>query len=154
MFRSLLPFLFVIFSLAAHAQTTDPAPASALPALAEPQLSAGRQDTLRAVGKLYAKRRLGGKIWLGVAGGGLLAVVRAAANPTTTTVNGVRTSTETNGSAIATVAGLFVGFPALVGIKKLVSFSEANQTVVEEAYRSGRPLPRKISRRLSKQYFN
>ena len=151
MFKPFLLFSFGLFSLTAQAQTTPPA--AALPAPISQELSAGKRDTIDAIGRLFGKRRLGGKIWLGAAAGGGLTVLRAIANPNTTTTNGVRTSTEVNGSGIATVAAIFMGVPLAVGIGKLSSFSLAKQNEIVSAYRNGQPLPRRVARKLLKGYF-
>ena len=102
---------------------------------------------------MYQRHRRGGKVWLGIGGGGLLALARVLANPSTTTINGVQTSSEVDGSAAAVVGGLFVGLPAIIGIAKLTSFTEAKEEAVDQAYRSGQPLPRSVARKLKKKDF-
>lgn len=152
MFKPLLVLLFGLLSFAAQAQTTPAAPAAPTPP-ARTELSQGRRDTLGALTSLFQRRRRGGKVWVGIGAGGLLATLRVAANPNTTTTNGVRTSTESNGGAVAVVALTFVGIPAAIGIGKLARFSEKKENELDRAYRSGQPLPRAIARRLTREDF-
>lgn len=117
------------------------------------ELSQGRRDTLGAIGSMYQRHRRGGKVWLGIGAGGLLALARVLASPNTTTINGVQTSSEVDGSAVAVVGGLFVGLPAIIGVAKVTGFSEAKENEVDRAYRSGQPLPRSVARKLKKKDF-
>jgi len=156
MHKSLFVLSLGMCSFAAQAQTTEAAPPVS-PAVAQPapvkQLRQGQRDTIDAIGRLYGKRRLGGKIWLGVAGAGTVTTLRAAATPNTTTINGTVVKSETDGGAVATVAGIFIGIPLIVAINKLSTFSYEHQTAIVEAYRNGKALPRKVVRRLSPSYF-
>ena len=141
-------------SLAAQAQTTPPpvAPPVAGPV---PELSAGRRDTLTAIARLYERRRKGGKVWLGIAVGGVLTLARVATSSGSSSgaPNGIPTSSEVDGGAVALIGGLFVGLPGLLGVSKLARFSEAAAQAADRAYRSGQPLPRSLRAALSKQDF-
>ena len=151
MFKPVLALLLGLLSFVAQAQTTPAAPAATPPARFE--LTQGRRDTLGALTSLFQRRRRGGKVWVGIGAAGLLVPLRVAANPNTTTTNGVRTNTESNGGAVAVVALTFVGIPAAVGIGKLARFSEKREDELDRAYRSGQPLPRAIARRLTREDF-
>ena len=139
----------------AHAQTTPP-PVAAAPV----EISVGRRDTLAAIGKLYARRRAGGKKWGYVGLGGLLALVRVATAGSSSSSSSSgggygapSTSTSADGGAIALVGGVFVGIPAIIAISKLATFSEQREQQVDRAYRSGQPLPAAVRRRLMKKDF-
>ena len=147
-------FLAALWCHPGHAQTT-PSPAAAAPA----ELSAGRRDTLAAIGKMYARRRAGAKSWGYVGAGGLLALVRVATagsstgSSTGSSYGAPSTSSSANGGAIAVVGGVFVGIPAIIAISKLVRFSEEHEQEVDRAYRSGQPLPAAVGRQLNKKDF-
>lgn len=152
MFKPLLVLLFGLLSFAAHAQATPVAPAAPTPP-ARFELTQGRRDTLGAITSMFQRRRRGGKVWVGIGAGGILALLRVVANPNTTTVNGVQTSSEVDGGAVAVVGLGFVALPAAIGIGKLARFSEKRENDVDRAYRGGQPLPRRIARRLTRQDF-
>jgi hypothetical protein len=152
MLNPLLVLLLGLWSLAATAQTTPP-PATPAPSATSPELRLGQRDTLAALDNLFQRRRRGGKVWLGIGVGGLLAVLQVAANPNSTSTNGVRTSTSPNGGAVAVVGLLFVGIPAAVGISKLANFSEPKAAELSRAYRNGKPLPRALTRQLLPEDF-
>jgi hypothetical protein len=152
MVRLLLLFLVSLLSFTIQAQTTPPstsAPAQATTARTE--LTTGRRDTLRAVRNLFERRRAGGRRWLYVTGGGVLAMTRAIISSNSTT-NGVRTR-EVAGSEIATAFGLLVGLPAAIGVGKLVRFSDKREEAITVPYTTGQRLPRGIARRLRKKDF-
>jgi len=153
MFKPLLVLLFALLSLAAQAQTVPAAPAPPATSPARFELTQGRRDTLGAITSLFQRRRRGGKVWLGIGAGGILALLRVVANPNTTTVNGVQTSSEVDGGAVAVVGLGFVALPVAIGIGKLARFSEKKENEVDRAYRSGQPLPRAVARRLSRKDF-
>ena len=153
MLKVLVVVASCLLSLATQAQTTIP-PAAAPPAAAPVagsviEMSAGRRDTLAALGNLYERRRKGGKVWLGIAGGGLLSLLRVVAS--SDTGNGVQT--EVDGSAVALIGGLFVGLPGVFGFSKLARFSEAAEQEADRTYRGGQPLPRSLRAALSKKDF-
>ena len=115
-------------------------------------LSAGRQDTLRALGNMFERRRKGGKTWLYVAAGGTLAFVRAATAQPASPSPYVTTSGPDAGG-LAVVFGAFAGLPAAVGVSKLVRFTEAKQQELEKSYRGGKPLPKSMASRLKAKDF-
>ncbi|MDO3413828.1 hypothetical protein Q3A66_02020 [Hymenobacter sp. BT770] len=101
---------------------------------------------------MFERRRKGGRNWLYVAVGGTLASVRAAtAEPVSPSPNVTTSGPDAGGLAV--VFGVFAGMPAAVGIGKLVRFSEARQTELENAYRSGKALPKSMAGRLNAKDF-
>jgi hypothetical protein len=122
------------------------------PALGHTEPTAGRRDTLRAVRNLFERRRAGGRRWLYVTGGGVLAVTRALISSNSTT-SGVQTTSEVGGSEVATAFGLLVGLPAAIGVGKLVRFSDKREEAITVPYTIGQPLPRPIARRLRRKDF-
>lgn len=112
----------------------------------------GQHDTLRAIGRHYARHRTGGYVWLGIGGGGLLALVRVLANPNTTTVNGYQTSSSVSGAGVAIASSLLV-LPALIGVSKLTRFSATREAEAVRSYTTTHQLPRGWGRRLSRKDF-
>ncbi|MBD2769939.1 hypothetical protein IC235_18780 [Hymenobacter sp. BT664] len=136
--------LLVLLVLACSAQQVmaQNTPLSASPA----ELSAGKRDTLRAIGNLFERRRKSGKRWTYVGVVGVLAMVRAL------------TSTRSDGSSLnaggaAIIAGAFVGVPAAASLGNLLVYSEEHEDEVDRAYRAGQPLPKRIRHRLKKKDF-
>lgn len=144
--QKLVLYLFLSLFLSTAALAQQPA------APGRSELSVGRRDTLRAVRNLFERRRTGGRRWLYVTGGGMLAVTRALLNAGSTT-NGVRTTSEMRGPETATAFGLLVGLPAAIGVGKLVRFSDKREEAMTVPYTVGQPLPRAIARRLRKKDF-
>lgn len=105
---------------------------------------AARADTLRAINRLFARRRKGGKTWnyLGLAGS--LSLVRLLARPD-------NNDTSVDGGGVAILAGAFIAAPVAIGITNLVAYSEAHESEVENAYRAGKPLPKRIRQRIKKK---
>ncbi|MBJ6110678.1 hypothetical protein JAO73_16765 [Hymenobacter sp. BT523] len=103
-----------------------------------------RADTLRAISRLFERRRKGGKIWTYVGVSGALALVRALTAPST---NG----NSVDGGGVAVLAGGFVVAPVVLGVLNLSAYSEAREAEVDQLYRAGRPLPKKIRQRLKKK---
>lgn len=120
-------------------------PPSAAVNLTPPQAAeAARADTLRAIDRLFARRRRGGRKWnyLGLAGSlSMLRVIPSAAS------NG----NSVDGSGVAILAGGFIAAPIAIGLLNLAAYSEAHQEEVEQAYRSGKPLPKRIRQRIKKK---
>jgi hypothetical protein len=105
---------------------------------------AARADTLRAINRLFARRRKGGRTWnyLGLAGS--LSLVRLL---TSSSNNG----NNADGGSVAILAGAFIAAPVAIGLVNLAAYSEAHETEVENIYRSGKPLPQKIRQRIKKK---
>lgn len=103
-------------------------------------------DTLRAINRLFARRRKGGRTWnyLGLAGS--LSMVRAL---TSSPSNGNGNSVD--GGSIAILAGAFIAAPVAIGVVNLATYSEAHETEMENLYSSGKPLPKKIRQRIKKK---
>jgi hypothetical protein len=101
-------------------------------------------DTLRAINRMFERRRKGGRRWnyLGLAGS--LSLVRALASPN---IDG----DKVNAGNLAILVGAFVAAPVAIGVTNLVTYSEAHETEVENAYSSGKPLPKKIRQRIKKK---
>ena len=101
-------------------------------------------DTLRAINRMFARRRKGGRTWnyLGLAG--VLSLTRAL---TSSTSNG----NSVDGGGIAILTGAFVVAPVAIGITNLVAYSEAHEAEVESLYRAGKPLPKRIRQRIKKK---
>lgn len=105
---------------------------------------AARADTLRAINRLFERRRKGGKRWnyLGLAG--ILSMTRALASPS---IDG----DKVNAGNLAILVGGFVAAPVAIGVANLVTYSETHEEEVEQAYRAGKPLPKKIRQRIKKK---
>ena len=120
-------------------------PAAVAQALTPTQLAEiAHADTLRAINRLFERRRKGGRRWnyLGLAGS--LSMVRLLARSD-------NNNTSVNGGGLAVIAGAFIAAPVAIGIANLVAYSEAHETEVENAYRAGKPLPKKIRERIKKK---
>ena len=106
--------------------------------------AAARADTLRAINRLFARRRKGGRTWnyLGLAG--VLSMTRALASPN---IDG----DKVNAGSLAILVGGFVAAPVAIGVTNLVTYNEARESEIENAYRSGKPLPKKIRQRIKKK---
>jgi hypothetical protein len=98
-------------------------------------------DTLRAIDRLFERRRKGGKIWAYVGVSGALALVRALTSD----------GSKADGGGVALLAGAFVGAPAVFSILNLSTYSEAHEEAVDRLYRSGQPLPKKIRQRIKRK---
>jgi hypothetical protein len=123
----------------------DIRPATAAPTLTPAELAAAAHaDTLRAIDRLFERRRKGGRRWnyLGLASS--LSLVRLLARPDNNDSN-------VNGGGLAIIAGAFIAAPVAIGITNLVTYNEARQTELENAYRASKPLPRKIRQRIKKK---
>jgi len=136
-----------------HGAATDYDPLSApsiRPAAAALNLTlaqvaeAAHADTLRAINRLFERRRKGGYRWnyLGLAGS--LSLVRAL-------VSGPNNGEKVDGGGIAVLAGAFIVAPVAIGITNLVTYNEAYESELENAYRAGKSLPKKIRLRIKKK---
>ena len=106
--------------------------------------AAAHADTLRAINRLFARRRKGGRTWNYLGLSGTLALVR------------VLTSSDSNrnnvdGSSIAVLAGAFIAAPVAIGVINLTTYDETHETEIENAYSAGKPLPKKIRQRIKKK---
>jgi uncharacterized membrane protein HdeD (DUF308 family) len=136
-----------------HGAATDYDPLSA-PGIRPPAVALGlapaqvaetaHADTLRAINRLFERRRKGGKRWnyLGLAGA--LSLTRAL----TSSSNNDNT---VDGGGIAILAGAFIAAPVAIGVVNLAAYSETHEEEVESAYRAGKPLPKKIRQRIKKK---
>jgi len=123
----------------------DIRPAAVAQALTPAELAAAAHaDTLRAINRLFERRRKGGRRWnyLGLASS--LSLVRLLARPD-------NNDTSVNGGGVAIIAGAFIAAPVAIGITNLVAYNEARESEVENAYRAGKPLPKKIRQRIKKK---
>jgi len=105
--------------------------------------TAARADTLRAINRLFARRRKGGRTWnyLGLSGAlGLLRGLTASGNGTTA-----------DGSSIAILVGAFIAAPVAIGVVNLTTYSETHEVEMANLYSSGKPLPQKIRQRIKKK---
>jgi hypothetical protein len=124
------------------AKDISPSPAAMLtPAQVQDN---ARADTLRAIARLFERRRKGGKVWAYVGVSGALALVRAL---TSNSSNGG----SVDGGGVAVLTGAFVVLPVAVSIANFAAYSEVHEEEVERIYRSGQPLPKKIRQRLKRK---
>lgn len=105
---------------------------------------AARADTLRAINRLFARRRRGGKVWNYLGLSGTLALARAL---TSSSGNGNRV----DGGSIAILVGAFVVAPVAIGVVNLAAYNETHEAEIESSYRSGKPLPKRIQQRIKKK---
>jgi hypothetical protein len=103
-----------------------------------------RADTLRAIDRLFERRRRGGKIWAYIGVSGALAIVRVLTSPSS---NG----NQVDGGGVALLTGVFVGLPVAASVINLKAYSEAREEEVDRLYRSGQPLPKKIRQRIKRK---
>jgi hypothetical protein len=140
MTKYFLLVLLGLFSVSAHAQMPPPL---APPRPAPGELSAGRRDTLKAMGNLYDRRRHGGTRWIIVGIGFTGAITRGL----------LAGGTGGNAAGAALSLAVLGGIPAAIGIGKKLRFSEDKENEADR-YRSGGALPRSISRRLKAKDFD
>jgi hypothetical protein len=119
-------------------------PASALGLTPAQVAEVAHADTLRAINRLFERRRKGGKAWnyLGLAG--VLSMTRALTSSSTD-------GNSVDGSGIAIIAGAFIVAPVAIGVVNLATYSETHETEVENAYSAGKPLPKNIRQRIKKK---
>jgi hypothetical protein len=101
-------------------------------------------DTLRAINRLFARRRRGGHIWNYLALSGALGLTRAL-------VTGPNNGEKVDGSGIAILAGGFIAAPIAIGVVNLTTYSETHEAEIENTYRAGKPLPKRIRQRIKKK---
>jgi len=119
-------------------------PAVALALTPAQVAAAAHADTLRAINRLFARRRKGGQRWnyLGLAG--VLSLSRVL-------ISGPNNGEKVDGSSIAILTGAFVVAPVAIGIVNLATYNEAHETDIENSYSSGKPLPKKIRQRIKQK---
>lgn len=105
---------------------------------------AAHADTLRAINRLFTRRRKGGRAWNYLGLSGALGLTRAltSSNSEGNTVDG---------GSLALLAGAFIAAPVAIGIVNLTTYNETYESEVESLYRSGKPLPLRIRQRLKKK---
>jgi hypothetical protein len=108
--------------------------------------AAARADTLRAINRMFARRRKGGRTWNYLGLSGTLALARLLASSDSNRNNA-------DGGSIAIIAGAFIAAPVAIGVVNLTTYNEAHETEIENSYSSGKPLPRKIRQRIKKKYL-
>ncbi|NVO85952.1 hypothetical protein [Hymenobacter terrestris] len=114
---------------------------STTPALAQEM---AYSDTLRAISRLFERRRRGGGAWVG---GGLSSVLTLALS--LSSPNSDAGSVSAGG--IAALVGLFVAAPVAIGSVNLAAYKKEREEEVTRAYQAGQPLPKKIRSRLKKK---
>ena len=123
----------------------DIRPAAVAQALTPTQLAeAAHADTLRAINRMFARRRKGGHIWNYLALSGALGLTRAL-------VTGPNNGEKVDGSSLAILAGGFIAAPIAIGVVNLTTYSETHEAEVENSYRAGKPLPKRIRQRIKKK---
>lgn len=123
----------------------DIAPSNATALLTPAQLQErAHADTLRAIARLFERRRKGGKVWTYVGLSGALAMVRIL-------ISGSSDNNSVDGGGVAAVAVGGIGVPVVVGVLNLTAYNEARQEDVERTFSAGKPLPRKIRLRLKRK---
>ena len=120
------------------------APNPATPLTAAQLQETARADTLRAIDRMFERRRRGGKIWAYVGVSGALALVRALISPPS---NG----NSLDGGGTAVLAGAFIGAPVAISLLNLSAYNEAREEEVDRRYRAGQPLPKKIRQRIKRK---
>ena len=98
-------------------------------------------DTLRAINRLFVRRRRGSKTWSYLGLSGALALVRILTSPSNNTMSA-------DGNGLAILAGVFIVAPVAIGIVNLTAYSETHQQELEDSYRFGKPLPSNIRQRI------
>ena len=98
-------------------------------------------DTIRAITKLFARRRTGATVGLTISAVSFFFLL-----PITT----AKSSDVFESAKAITILGIL---PATLSSSKLIRFSKKREAVIIEAYRAGQPLPAYIQRRLISRYF-
>lgn len=121
---------------------------------AQPEISPrlySRQDTVRAVLRLFDAKRTGGKAYTS------LGITTTLAGALAGFVGGLLTSAITHDKDIvfrATLTGSSIGLLATgIGITKQIRFGQHREMVILDAFESGNPLPKGILRKLKARYF-
>lgn len=140
---------FSIFS--GQAQALPPVPAPPPTLTAAPRTSS---DTIRAISRLYARRRRGGHNWLYVSSIGVLSLIRVLASPGTSNYGGYTVKNEVDGGAVALFGVGFLVAPAAYGTSKLVRFSEKREREAIDRFSATHRLPAGMATHLRRKDFN
>ena len=82
-----------------------------------------------------------------------MTVIRAVTEPDTKTPTGATISSTPTAGTVAVLTAFFAGVPLAIATGKFVTFNQARQHAIEEAYRNGKPIPYNISRRLKGSFL-
>ena len=104
-------------------------------------LEAAHADTLRAINRMFARRRKGGRTWNYLGLSGTLALARILTS----------SDTSVDGGSLALLTSAFVVVPLAIGVVNLAAYSEARAQEVENSYRSGKPLTKRVRQRIKKK---
>lgn len=132
------------------------AQAPGLPAPAAPlrsTFSVGKQDTMRALGNMFERRRRAGKIWLGVGAAGGLAALRVA-TITPKPSSPYAPPPHDNSAAAAIVGAVVGGIPLIIGIAKLAGASQRTEDDVVYDYAHGGKVPWGVAHHLRHRDFD
>jgi len=157
-----LTLLFLL--LAGPVSAQDSAPATAPPALAPPVLTPVAKtaaDTVRAIHRLYAKRRrVGGILTVGAIGADIALAAVSAANENQGTsssggsgygyFSGSRPLFQLGFGGFAAIYGIVAAPVIGVGIQQLIAYGPRREAKTVAAYETTHRLPRKIQRQLRK----
>ncbi len=133
-----------------------PKPTAPVPSVApsKPSFVSSKKDTIQAIRNMYERHRRAGKIWLGVATGGGLALLRVAtARPVNNTSYGP-TTTSDNSGALAVVGGVFCGLPLIIAVTKLAGTSEEVEEKQVQSYSQTGKIPDNIVKQVKSKDFH
>lgn len=142
--------ILLVSALSGAAQTPLPAATSTA---APTTVTLTSSDTIRAISRLYARRRRGGRNWLYVSSTGMLSLVRVLVNPGTSNYGGYTVRNEVDGGAAALFGVGFLVAPGAFGVSKLVRFSERREQEVISNFTTTHRLPANIAYRLRRKDF-
>ena len=125
----------------AAATSTPPLYASSL---VEQKRTMAYSDTLRAISRLFERRRRGGFAWQMVGLGGALSLARGLASPDAG-------SNSVSAGGVVAIVGICVAAPVAVGSVNRAAYKKERQDEIEQAYRARRSLPANIRQRLKKK---
>ncbi|WP_073284695.1 hypothetical protein [Hymenobacter psychrotolerans] len=104
------------------------------------RFSNGKQDTLRAIAKLFARRRTAGIAGMSIGAVSLTMLVPMAL-------------ASTDFMSVASGVGLLGVMPTAIGTAKYIRFSSKKEVALLVSYTNGAPLPERIIARLRPRYF-
>lgn len=139
--------LLLSISLSAYAQQPA-APTAPNPTWAS---STPHTDTVRAVHRLFRKRRVGGIVWAAIGGAFTVQILAASIGGSNNSTSTSSYNTSSNSSNPAgTAVGVIVlgGIPAGIGIGKLSRFSSARERAILANFEKGQALPHYVQRRI------
>ncbi|MFD2574088.1 hypothetical protein ACFSUS_25860 [Spirosoma soli] len=116
-------------------------------------VSYSQQDTVRAIEHLFAARRTGGKIYLGV--GLPLTLIGAGTALVGTTLAATVKGGEGKENIIpVTLVSAGIGLvPGSIGLVRAMRFSRSRESTILTTYQEGEALPRSIQRKLKPKFF-